>query len=233
MIYSRGNAAKQWIFEELDRQFGQAPIRLLDVGCGRAHLWPTFLQMHPNAHVLGIDLDAGAIEIGKRTHQGSSQIELRVFDAETPLPDGLFDAAVALSTVEHVVDRPAFVRSIGGALTSGGIAYLNYDVGHFRSRHFKERLMVPISQLLAHFGHEAAYMKKVDDATFCGIIRAEGLLIQRIRKHNISCLKGFMKQAPDNAIQEWYEFEERLHERFSLEQLDPLMLSTTVVVQKP
>ncbi|MDO8583792.1 MAG: class I SAM-dependent methyltransferase [bacterium] len=233
MIYSRGNAAKQWIFEELDRRFGQAPVRILDVGCGPANLWPPFLQTHPNVSVLGIDSDAGAIEIGKRTHQGSSQIELRVFDAQTPLPEGLFDAVVALSTVEHVVDRGAFVRSIGGAMKSGGIAYLNYDAGHFRSHNIKERLMVPISQMLARFGKEASYMKKVDDTTFFAQVRAEGLLIQRVRKHNIACLKGFMKQAEDNAIQDWYEFEEKLQERFSLEQLDRLMLSTTVVVQKP
>lgn len=233
MIYARGNAAKQWIFEELDRRFGQSPCRILDLGCGRANLWAGFLAEHPSARVLGIDTDAEAIEVAKRTHQGNVQIELRISDAQSAFSGESFDAVVALSTIEHVVDRPAFLRTVGRALTSGGIAFLNYDVGHFRSRDLKERLMVPISQLLARIGIQGPYMKKVNDAVFREQIQHEGLAVIQMRKHNIGCLKGFMKNASDNAVMDWYEFEERLHARFSLEELDPLMLSTTFVVTKP
>ncbi|HEU0051492.1 MAG TPA: methyltransferase domain-containing protein, partial [Patescibacteria group bacterium] len=180
-----------------------------------------------------IDTDAEAIEVAKRTHQGNVQIELRISDAQSAFSGESFDAVVALSTIEHVVDRPAFLRTVGRALTSGGIAFLNYDVGHFRSRDLKERLMVPISQLLARIGIQGPYMKKVNDAVFREQIQHEGLAVIQMRKHNIGCLKGFMKNASDNAVMDWYEFEERLHARFSLEELDPLMLSTTFVVTKP
>ncbi len=233
MIYARGNTAKQWIFDDLDQRFGQRPARILDLGCGRGQLWSLFLSQHPNIHVLGVDTDQEAIEIGKRTHQGNPQIDLRVADAQTLLPEGLFDAVVALSAIEHVVDREAFLRTVGRALKPGGVGYLNYDVGHFRSHSLKERLMVPVSQVLARFGYEGSYMKKVDDRAFRTQIETQGLLVQTVRKHNIGELKGFMKEAPDNAIQEWYEFEERLSARFPVEALDRLMLSTTFVVLKP
>jgi len=233
MIYARGNAAKQWIFEDLDRRFGQNPIRILDVGCGKASLWSSFLIAHPNVRVLGVDIDREAIEVGMRMHQGNTQIELRVADAQEVLPDDLFDAVVALSAIEHVVDRPAFVRTVGMACKSGGVAYFNYDAGHFRSPNWKERAMVPVSQILARFGYEKSYMKKVVDADFCRQIEQQGFEVLQIRKHNLSCLKGFMKNAPDNAIQDWFEFEEKLLTRFSLQELDKIMLSTTVVARKP
>ena len=203
------------------------------MGCGRAGLWPSYLLSHPTINVLGIDIDPSAIEVGLRMHQGNSQIELRVADAQEPLPEELFDAIVALGSIERIADRDAFLRTIGGSLKSGGVAYLNYGASHPRSLWSGGRLKAALSYFLAAFGYETAGRKRVNDAEFRNQIERQGFQVLQIRKHNLSCLKEFMKDAPDNAIQDWFDFEERLLTRFSLADLDKIMLSTTFVVLKP
>lgn len=233
MLYERGNAAKQWIFEQLDQRFGQAPFRVLDLASGSGRLWNIFLETHPACQVVGVDTDAEAIQAGNKMYDGSSQIELRLFDAQRSLSDESFDVVVAFSAMEHVVDHSAFLRTVWSALRSGGMAYLNYDVGHFRSRKIKERLMVPISQILAWFGMEGSYMKKVDDQVFQTQAKQQGFQIMQIQKNNLHPLKGFMRGTSDNAVSAWYEFEAEMGKSFSVEQLDRVMWSTTFVLQKP
>ncbi len=245
MIYERGNAAKQWIFEELDRKFGQSSARVLDLACGDAIKWKVFLATHPSTRVVGIDTDANAIARGQDLFSGNSQIELRVFDAQhlikiatSQMPprndtENAFDAVVAMSAIEHVVDRPAFLKTTWDALRSGGIAYLNFDAGHFRSHNIKERLMVPISQILAVFGFEGSYMKKVNDDTFCRQAEAHGFKVTGLKKHNAQKLKGLMRGAPDDVLNDWFAFEDSLNARFTPEKLDDFMLSTTCILEKP
>lgn len=232
MIYEPGNAAKQWMLEELDRQHGQSSVRILDLACGSGRIWQRFVETHPNVRIVGVDTDASAIEKGKKMYEGKPQMELRLFDAQLPLEESLFDVVVAMSAIEHVVDRPAFLKTTWSALKSGGVAYLNYDVGHFRSHDFKERLMVPISQLMAVFGKEGPYMKRVDDGLFRSQAEKQGFLVTATRKHNLHPLKGFMRGASEEALSAWFAFEEALNAQFTPEQLDRIMWSTTLILQK-
>jgi cyclopropane fatty-acyl-phospholipid synthase-like methyltransferase len=232
MIYERGNAAKQWMLEELDRRFGQSPVSILDLACGDAGKWKAFLASHPQARVIGVDTDAAAIANGKKKYEGVSNIELRVSDAQHSIDTSSFDAAVAMSAIEHVVDRPAFLKTVWSALKPGGVAILNYDVGHFRSHHWKERLMVPVSQVLAMIGIEGPYMKRVDDRLFRSQAEATGFRITGIRKHNLHPLKGLMRDADDELLRAWFELEEKMGQAYTSEQLDRVMWSTIIILQK-
>jgi len=237
MIYSPGNAAKQWILADIEKRFSDQPIRILDLACGTAWIWEKFISAHPNVRITGIDTDAAAITRGKEMYKEFPRIELTAGDAQTttdsrpPTPE--FDIVVALSAIEHVVDREAFLKTVWDALKPGGKAYLNYDVGHFRSRNIKERLMVPISQLLAIVGIERFYMKRVDDSLFKGMAEKLGFRLVQVRKHNLPALKGFMKSASLEAVEAWYGLEERLGDLYTPEELDRIMWSTTVVLEKP
>ncbi len=232
MIFSKGNTAKQWIFSELDRRFGNASFRLLDLGCGDAGVWKTFAESHPNMNYEGFDHDAVAIERGKKIFAGFSNMSISSGDAQKNRGEG-FDVVTALSAIEHVVNRRAFLQTVSSALKSGGIAFLNYDDGHFRSSDIKERLMVPVSQVMAMFGKEGPYMKHVDDAEFRRMAEQAGLVVLDFRKHNLMKLKGFMRGASDEAVASWIDFEEKLAAVYSPEELDRVMLSSTLVVQKP
>lgn len=232
MIYERGNAAKQWIFEQLDRVYGDQACRVLDLAGGSGRIWNTFLESHKNVRVTVIDTDAWAIRQGQQMYQGNPCIELRVADAQQTIKDQ-FDVVVAMSAIEHVVDRPAFLRTVFDALSSGGNAYLNYDDGHFRTHELRQRVMVPVSQLLAMIGIEGPYMKHVDDKTFRASAESLGFVIVDFRKHHLMPLKGFMRGASDEALREWFLFEQRLNQLFTPEKLDEVMWSSTLVVQKP
>lgn len=231
-IYERGNAAKQSIFLELAALAKERPLRILDLACGDARFWKGFLNEHPSVSVIGIDTDADAIARGNKEH-AHVKLDLRIFDAQHPLADDHFDIVVAFSAIEHVVNREAFLRTVWQALASGGVAYLNYDVGHFRSRNLKERLMVPVSQLLARVGIEGPYMKRVDDQLFAEQARRQGFSVQGVRKHNLHPLKGFMRGKSDDMIAAWVAFEDRLNELCSAKELDRVMWSTTLIVKKP
>jgi cyclopropane fatty-acyl-phospholipid synthase-like methyltransferase len=231
MIYERGNAAKQWIFEEFDREFGNNPVCILDLAGGSGRIWKTYLEQHSMTKVVSVDFDERAISDGKKMYEGNSQMTLRVFDAQRPI-EQLFDSVVAMSAIEHVVDRPAFLRTVWSSLKPGGKAYLNYDVGHFHSSNIKERLMVPISQILAVFGFQKSYMKKVDDELFRKQTEQQGFKVVSIKKHNLNQLKGFMRGASDESLITWFSFEDSLNEQFESEQLDRIMWSTTIIIEK-
>lgn len=242
MMYSPGNAAKQWILTDIERRFQDQPIRILDLACGTAWIWEKFVPSHPDVRIVGLDTDVAAIAEGQKMYAGVTNVELSVFDAQTsdavlianrkPLIAD-YDFVVALSAIEHVVDREAFLKTVWDALKPGGMAYLNYDAGHFRSRNIKERIMVPVSQALAMIGIERFYMKRVDDAAFAGMAEKRGFRQVETRKHNLHPLKGFMKSASIEAIESWYGFEERLGALYAPDALDRIMWSTTIVLAKP
>lgn len=231
MLYQRGNVAKQWILEQIEQRFASRSAMILDLGCGDGSNWPAFLEANPLLRVSGIDIDRAAITRGINAN-ASSRLSLRVADAQHPVK-GEYDAVVAFSAMEHVVDHAAFLKTVWSALVPGGVAFLNYDAGHFRSSNVKERLMVPISQLLALVGIQGPYMKRVDDAAFRKLAEVQGFQVIGFRKHNLTSLKGFMKQASDENISAWYAFEEQLGRLNNPEKLDKIMLSSTLVVQKP
>lgn len=232
MIYSPGNSAKQWILSDIEQRFGQASLRILDLACGSAWVWEKFVEVHPEMKIVGVDTDAAAIQEGQKKFESKPSVELKVFDAQQTVKEELFDVIVALSAIEHVVNKPAFLRTVFEALKPNGLAYLNYDDGHFRSANLKERLMVPVSQILAKFGKEKWYMKHVDDVEFKNQIEKQGFRVLKIRKHNLYPLKGFMRGASQDALEMWFAFEEKLGELYASEKLDCVMWSTTIVVQR-
>lgn len=232
-IYTSGNAAKQWILAELHERFSESSFRILDLGCGSAGSWKVFLEQHPQAAYFGFDYDRTAVEKGQRDFSGMTNAVLQVGDAQTLSTGETFDVVTAFSAIEHVVDKEAFLKTVFTSLKSGGVAYLNYDDGHFRSHNIKERLMVPASQLLAMIGIQGPYMKHVNDAEFSAQAEKAGFKVAALRKHNLYPMKGFMRGASEDAVKAWYEFEERLNELYAPEQLDKVKWSTTLVIQKP
>jgi len=231
-LYSKNNAAKQWILEQLSRRFVDRSATILDLACGSAWIWTTFIDRHPFVRIVGADTDAVAIAKGKGMYQGESRVDLRVADAQRPLEEGAYDAVIALSAIEHVVDRKAFLETVFRALAIGGVAYLNYDDGHFRSTNWKERVMVPVSQFLAMMGVEGPYMKRVNDAEFQRMAQEVGFRVIGLRLHNIAPLKGLLKDADDESVAAWYAFEELLGARLPAERLRSHAYSATLVLEK-
>jgi len=233
MIYSSGNAAKQWILEKIHLLAIERSVRILDLGCGNGSIWDRFSETHPHVSIVGVDTDEAAVSAGNMRYAARSNIRFEVQDAQKSAPAGSFDVVTAMSAIEHVVDRAAFVKTVWESLANGGVAFLNYDAGHFRSHNLKERVMVPVSQLLAKIGIEGPYMKQVDDVAFITMLERQGFFVVHHMKQNASCLKKNMKRGGDDAIRAWVDFETQLNDLMRPDELDSLMFSTTFLVRKP
>lgn len=97
---------------------------VLDVGCGDGfHL--SLLQDHGPAgwRLEGVDLDPRAVAAaearGITVHRGSIE--------DLSLPEGGYDAALLIQTVEHVEDPAAVLRAIHRVLAPGGRLFLVTD----------------------------------------------------------------------------------------------------------
>ena len=232
-LYSRNNAAKQWILSEIENLASSGQIRVCDIGCGSGSVWPAFVHDHASLTYVGLDTDASEIEKAKKNFADCTNAKVFVADGQKfREEEGTFDVVTAFSALEHVVDLSAFVKTTLALLKSGGVAYLNYDAGHFRSHDIKERLMVPVSQLLAKFGYEAPYMKEVDDRQLKEIVAVQGGSVVALRKHNLHMMKRVMKDEKDETILSWYAYEDQLNTMIPTEKLDAALWSTTLVLKK-
>jgi SAM-dependent methyltransferase len=126
-----------------------SPGRVLDVGCGKALELAAMLEAAPEARGVGIDVDAGAVDLAGRTlaERGLADradvlhIDLRTAAAERPgaLAEP-FDFALLANVLYYVpmADRVAFLRGIADLLVPGGVLFLVTTVAapQFFSRHF-------------------------------------------------------------------------------------------------
>jgi 2-polyprenyl-3-methyl-5-hydroxy-6-metoxy-1,4-benzoquinol methylase len=93
------------------------PARVLDVGCGEAHL--THDLAAAGFRVIGIDV---AHEPLRRARSRYPDLDLRLVPAhgQWPLPDGAFDLVSAGEVIEHVTDTLGFFSQVRRVLRSHG-----------------------------------------------------------------------------------------------------------------
>ena len=96
-------------------------LKILDIGCGGGLLAEPMARL--GAEVTGIDVTAPAI-IAARTHAESMQlaIDYQVIMAEDLAASGAkFDVIYASEVIEHVADRPLFIKAIAAMLAPNGV----------------------------------------------------------------------------------------------------------------
>ena len=88
--------------------------RVLDIGCGRGIVARAVALARPKADILGIDIDAANIAAALA---GANPPNLRFIagDATSSLPEGTFDVVILSNVLEHLDERPAFLRKVVAA----------------------------------------------------------------------------------------------------------------------
>ena len=99
-------------------------LKILDIGCGGGLLAEPMARL--GAEVTGIDVTAPAISAAK-IHAESMQlaIDYQVITAEDLAASGAkFDVIYASEVIEHVADRPLFVKAIATMLAPNGVVVI-------------------------------------------------------------------------------------------------------------
>ena len=98
-------------------------MRVADVGTGSGYFLSHLSRaVGAGGHVVGEDIDAGLLEHARRRveHERLGNVELRRGEpADVGLEPGRYDLVLVVDTYHHVVDRPAWLASIGRALVPG------------------------------------------------------------------------------------------------------------------
>ena len=101
-----------------------AGLKILDIGCGGGLLAEPMARL--GAEVTGIDVTAPAISAAK-THAESMQlaIDYQVITAENlAASSAKFDVIYASEVIEHVANRPLFIKAIATMLAPTGVVVI-------------------------------------------------------------------------------------------------------------
>jgi tRNA (cmo5U34)-methyltransferase len=99
-----------------------APNAILELGCGTGNLTLLLRDKFPGAHLLGIDISEGSLEVCQK-RLGAKPIELRNIDMRLAnFENAKFDIVVSGLSLHHLVDaeRQALYQSVHNWLRDGG-----------------------------------------------------------------------------------------------------------------
>jgi SAM-dependent methyltransferase len=113
--------------------------RIIDVGCGDGfHLQLLRDFGQPGWQLEGVDSSARAVEEGARARLKIHEGDVEQLD----LPQGAYDLALLIQTIEHVADPPGVLRAVRALLKPGGSLVIvtdntgSLDFKLFKGRHW-------------------------------------------------------------------------------------------------
>ena len=93
--------------------------KVLDVGCGNAY--GTALMADLAAEITGLDYDESTIQSNRNQYAGIKNLSFeRAVIPPLPLPDSSFDVITSFQFIEHIHERPEFIRECLRVLRPGG-----------------------------------------------------------------------------------------------------------------
>ncbi len=145
---------------------------IVDLGCGLG-LTLKFLRAAGYEKLYGVDLNiswrARSAQLGRMWRRRSLKPPYHLGRAsilETPFESGRFDAAVSISTIEHGVDKPAFLREAARILKPGGFLFVTTDYWHEQ---------IPVPEGFREYGQTWEIACHDDIARFLNFAKSAGL----------------------------------------------------------
>lgn len=123
-------AALKWALLGYVDEEAFAGKRILDFGCGSGASTTTLCRMFPTATVVGIDIEAGSLDVARARakYYGLENVEFILASGGADLPANLgrFDHVVLCAVYEHLLpdERVALLPSLWDALEPGGVLFL-------------------------------------------------------------------------------------------------------------
>jgi SAM-dependent methyltransferase len=113
----------QLALERLAAWGGGRPVRLLDAGCDVGLLSLAAAERFPQWSIEAVDVNDDMLAQGRAWagERGLEQIAFRHADVTRDLPEGAFDAAVALECLTVIPDLDGALAGLSAALRPGGL----------------------------------------------------------------------------------------------------------------
>ena len=134
---------QRWCF---DQYALPADARMLEIGCGPAHLWTTNIdRVPPGWRVTLSDFSGGMLEQARRNVNGALQCDFKIIDVQAiPFEAETFDAVIANHMLYHVPERAQALSEMRRVLKPGGTVYLATNgLSHLRELYELERRFDP------------------------------------------------------------------------------------------
>jgi len=115
--FARGRIT--WLTQVL-AQMGEEPQSVLDFGCGTGTSARLFRETLPLAEILGVDVSAGSLEVGRQLH---GHLRIRFSSLTEYQPEPRFHLAFCNGVFHHIPlpERPGAVNFIIRSLRPGGL----------------------------------------------------------------------------------------------------------------
>lgn len=147
----------------------QAPLRILDVGCGTGYLLRQFAARCPHAiELTGVDPASAMVEAA-RTAASDGRLRWQQGTAEDlPFPAESFDLVVSTTSFDHWADQQAGLARCSEVLVAGGWLVLTDLFSAWlaptliASRRHKARTKQRANRLLAATGFQAIQWHNID-----------------------------------------------------------------------
>jgi SAM-dependent methyltransferase len=176
------------------REFGDRPLRVLDMGCGTAKDWPSILREHPAVIYTGVEPDARSRATANDLLRGLPAKVLAGWGEATDMGDG-FDLTLSLSVLEHVKYLDPFLRaSVASTRPSGTIVH-RYDLGHslYPANHY-ERVLVTLSRRAPWVVPASRFTTHVEPSRVVNTLSALGVSAIQVSYAQMYSLKQAMNR---------------------------------------
>lgn len=111
-----------------------ADVRIVDAGCGAAHLARELVSRHPATELVGIEVDAR--QLAKKLQTPVERLRFQRAGAQAiPFPDASFDGALMRKSLHHV-PVPLMEQALADQRFAPPFAFAGFD-------EFKQRMMRP------------------------------------------------------------------------------------------
>jgi SAM-dependent methyltransferase len=124
-------------WERLIRAFGIAGVgEVLDVACGSGDWLVPLARLNPR--VIGVDLDAGMLDLARARSFGATNVDIRRMSAESlQFADGDFDAITCFTALPYL-DQPVALGEMARVLKPGGRLVLGTVGPGYYAKHVAE-----------------------------------------------------------------------------------------------
>lgn len=123
LLRAESRLRNPWVLARVRRSFGDARVRVLDIGCGGGFL-SNYLA-GAGHEVTGVDQAADALSVAAR-HDATRTARYEQADAlRLPYANGSFDVVCAMDFLEHVEEPERAIAEAARVLSAGGLFFFH------------------------------------------------------------------------------------------------------------